>query len=222
MAGKMIDGFHGARNVPDLLRSLSYFLDEMEFSYAEVRVPGVKESNSVSGLKNWTQRADGPFHCLYRWSMAEKVESSGESSAKMGIESKGLSTHFRLEFVFNITSVPDHPEFSVKDFPASAIGRLTFFHPTTAHLPVSAVCLLSRQVWKEFEAAINRIVAQSIAGSSERQADRSITESRVTRLTAAITRRPMVWAAPIMHLMTGSHSRPGASPRNPRGRAQGN
>jgi UDP-GlcNAc:undecaprenyl-phosphate GlcNAc-1-phosphate transferase len=221
MAGKMIDGFHGARNVPDLLRSLSYFLDEMEFSYAEVRVPGVNERNRVSSLKNWTERADGPFHCLYRWSMEEIQEGSSESNAKLGLESEGLSTHFRLEFVFTITSALDHPEFPVKDFPGSAIGRLTFFHPMTAHLPVSAVCLLSRQVWKEFEAAINRIVAQSIAGSSEEQTDRGATESRVTRRTAAITRGPLVWAAPIMPRITGSHNRPGACPGNPRGRAHG-
>jgi UDP-GlcNAc:undecaprenyl-phosphate GlcNAc-1-phosphate transferase len=207
MAGKMIDGFHCARNVADLLRSLSYFLDEMEFSYAEVRVPGANGKNSVSSLKNWTERADGPFHCLYRWAMADKQESSSESNAKIRLESKGLSTHFRLEFVFNITSVLDHPEFPVKDFPGSAIGRLTFFHPTTAHLPVSAVCLLSRQVWKEFEASINRIVAQSIAGSSEEQTGRSATESRVARLTDTITRRPLEWAAPIMHRMSGANKR---------------
>jgi hypothetical protein len=210
MAGKMIDGFRGSRNVPDLLRSLSYFLDEMEFSYAEVRVPGANENSSVVNLKNWTESADGPFNCLYQWKQAAEQEGRAESGAEIQpklMESRGLSTHFRLEFVFRIASLSDHPTLPFKDFPGSDIGRLTFYHPTTVHLPVSAVCLLSRQVWNEFEGAINRIVAQSIAGLREDQADRGAAKSRGTRLTAVIKWRPLGWTAPIINRITGSQNR---------------
>jgi hypothetical protein len=84
---------------------------------------------------------------------------------------------------------------------------LTFFHPTTAHLPVSAVCLLSRQGWKEFEGAINRIVAQSIAGLSNSQADQSAKACRESGLTTVQGWRRFVRATPFLHRMTGSHPR---------------
>jgi UDP-GlcNAc:undecaprenyl-phosphate GlcNAc-1-phosphate transferase len=174
MAGKMIDGFHSARNLPDIMASLSSFLDEMEFSRAEVRVPSLDEEGIVLLLKNWTVTADGPYHCLYQWTPARKEEvgADAESASEFNSpEGKGLSTHFRLEFVFKIPDDSGRLTLPFDEFKGSDIGRLTFYHPTTKRLPVSAVCLLSRQVWKEFGQAVNRIMAQSIAGSSGQKVD---------------------------------------------------
>lgn len=210
MVGKMIDGFRDARTVPDLLRSLSLFLDEMEFSFAEVRIPGQHGENGISNPRDWTEKADGPLHGLFQWTMPERHEGSDKNDpaiVPIAAASKGLSTHFRLEFVFKIGCLADHPTLPFKDFPGSDIGRLTFYHPTTTHLPVSAVCLLSRQGWKEFEGAINRIAAQSIAELSKDQAAQCSAASPGTPLTAARKWRPFVWAAPLMHRMTGSHGR---------------
>jgi UDP-GlcNAc:undecaprenyl-phosphate GlcNAc-1-phosphate transferase len=170
MAGKMIDGFHSARSLPDIMASLSSFLDEMEFSCAEVRVPSLDENGVALLFKNWTATADGPYHCLYRWTPAGKQDGNDNAADKADFEpseGKGLNTHFRLEFVFKIPDDSGRLTLPFDEFKGSDIGRLTFYHPTTTHLPVSAVCLLSRQVWKEFGQAVNRIMAQSIAGLSD-------------------------------------------------------
>jgi UDP-GlcNAc:undecaprenyl-phosphate/decaprenyl-phosphate GlcNAc-1-phosphate transferase len=172
MAGKMIDGFHSAHGIPDMLASLSSFLDEMEFSRAEVRVPKLPKAPDGLNFKNWTVTEDGPCHFLYRWIAANRSKSIDEAKNNAEFESsegKGLSTHFRLEFVFKspFCSSCLLPQFEqeFEQIKGSDIGRLTFYHPTTAHLPVSAVCLLSRKVWVEFEQSINRIATQSIAES---------------------------------------------------------
>ncbi|MBN1568188.1 MAG: undecaprenyl/decaprenyl-phosphate alpha-N-acetylglucosaminyl 1-phosphate transferase [Acidobacteria bacterium] len=210
MAGKMIDGFHNALTVQDLLKSLSCFLEEMEFSSAEVRIPGQDEKDGTSHLKNWTANNDGPFHCLYRWTKAGTEATGGgihSEPADKSADSRGLSTHFRLEFVYKIAGLENHPTLPFRDFPGSDVGRLTFYHPTTMHLPVSAVCLLSRQGWREFEDAINRIVAQSVATISDEEKIKSETAPGKTTLPAANRWRPFLWAAPIVHRMTGSHHR---------------
>jgi UDP-GlcNAc:undecaprenyl-phosphate/decaprenyl-phosphate GlcNAc-1-phosphate transferase len=189
VAGKMIDGFHSARSLPDILASLSSFLDEMEFSRAEVRIPVMAEKDIVLDLKNWVAKSDGPHHGLYRWS-----KSACETADV-------LSTHFRLEFVFRIPNqdsqlILEFPEMKGRD-----IGRLTFYHPTTAHLPVSAVCLLSRHVWKEFEQSVNRIVAPAAAESSSPKTDRRFSALRLLRDAPSIARLPILWAAPIVTRM---------------------
>jgi UDP-GlcNAc:undecaprenyl-phosphate GlcNAc-1-phosphate transferase len=210
MAGKMIDGFHSARNLPDILASLSSFLDEMEFSRAEVRLPSLDEEGIVLLLKNWTVTDDGPYHCLYRWTPARKQKGSGNADNTAGFEGsegKGLSTHFRLEFVFKIPDDSGRLTLPFDEFKGSDIGRLTFYHPTTKRLPVSAVCLLSRQVWKEFGQAINRIVAQSIAGLRDQQADPNASVFQSAHQTPAISRPPAQEAASSMNHMTGAHHR---------------
>jgi hypothetical protein len=189
VAGKMIDGFHTAHSLPDILASLSSFLEEMEFSRAEVRVPIAAENNIVLDLKNWAAREDGPHHGLYRWTTSE-CETA-----------EVLSTHFRLEFVFRIPNqdsqlISEFPEMKGKD-----IGRLTFYHPTTAHLPVSAVCLLSRQVWTEFEKSVNRIMNPAASEASNPKPDRHFSALRLLHDAPAIARLPIIWAAPIVSRM---------------------
>ncbi len=208
MAGRMIDGFHSARSLPDMLVSLSSFLDEMEFSHAEVRVPCLGENNAMTQLQDWTASADGPHHCLYQWTSAKTQEDGSETEKKVGPESvagKGLSTHFRLEFVFKVHSRRLILPFD--EVKGIDIGRLTFYHPMTVRLPVSAVCLLSRQVWKEFGQSINRIMAQSLAGLSEPGVDRNASPPESTHHTPAIARWSLVRAAPIVSRMTGTHNR---------------
>jgi hypothetical protein len=161
----------------------------MEFSRAEVRVPVTGEKDIVLDLKNWIAIADGHHHGLYRWSTA------GCNSANV------LSTHFRLEFVFRIPNqdsqlISEFPEMKGRD-----IGRLTFYHPTTTHLPVSAVCLLSRQVWTEFEKSVNRIMSPFAAQSSSSKTERRFSVLRLLRDAPAIARLPIIWAAPILSRM---------------------
>jgi UDP-GlcNAc:undecaprenyl-phosphate/decaprenyl-phosphate GlcNAc-1-phosphate transferase len=170
-AGKMIDGFRNARSLPHILESLSSFLDEMEFTRTEVRIPIPNENCAAFSLKNWIAVADGPDHCLYQWTAPNKAESGDESANSIGLEpsnGKGLSTHFRLEFVFKIPHPLSCETLPFEEAPGSDIGRLTFYHPTTMNLPVSAVCLLSRQVWKEFGQAIGRVV-QSATNLSDQE-----------------------------------------------------
>lgn len=210
MAGKMIDGFHSARNLPDMLSSLSSFLDEMEFSLAEVRVPSLGQDRNELHLKNWTVSVDGPYHYIYEWTASKKEEDSNEPKNIVELETadrRGLSTHFRLEFVFKIPSISDRLIPPCEETNGMDIGRLTFYHPATAHLPVSAVCLLSRQVWKEFGKAINRITDQATAGLGDKGADHSVSAPKSAHRTPAIARLPFAWAAPIMSRMTGAHHR---------------
>lgn len=184
VAGKMIDGFHRARNLPGILAGLSSFLDEMEFSRAEVRVPCLAGNEIVMDLKNWKARADGPHHCLYRWSTSQAHAEDV------------LSTHFRLEFVFRI---PNQNSLLISEFPEMKgidIGRLTFYHPTTRHLPVSAVCLLSRQVWTEFERSVNRILSPSVARAGSPKSERRFSILRLLHDFPAVA-----WAVPIVSRM---------------------
>jgi UDP-GlcNAc:undecaprenyl-phosphate/decaprenyl-phosphate GlcNAc-1-phosphate transferase len=208
MAGKMIDGFHSARNLPDVLISLSSFLDEMEFSRAEVRVPGLDENCLAMNLKNWTVREDGPDHFLCRWGNPRKGGfSSGAANVPAGDFPDVLSTHFRLEFVFRIRSLQSGLEDPFEARKGRDIGRLTFYHPTTARLPVSAVCLLSRQVWKEFDQAINRISATSSQELIAQSPDSHSSAGRLLQDVPAIARMALIWAAPIVSRFTGFNAR---------------
>jgi hypothetical protein len=209
MAGKMIDGFKSARNLPEILESLSSFLNEMEFSGAEVRVPNLYENHTGLHLNKWTVVNDGPFHCLYRWTSEHLPENGDDWENEAHFESvngKGLSTHFRLEFVFKIADF-EHLNKLFEEVKGIDIGRLTFFHPTSVHLPVSAVCLLSRQVWKEFGQAVNRIMALSMAGLNDRSAGRKASLPELNGRISAIAKLPVAWAAPIVNRVTGAHSR---------------
>jgi|WetSurSiteA1Bulk_404760.scaffolds.fasta_scaffold04191_2 UDP-GlcNAc:undecaprenyl-phosphate/decaprenyl-phosphate GlcNAc-1-phosphate transferase len=208
MTGRMIDGFRNARKLQDIMTSLSSFLDEMEFSRAEVRVPCLDEKSALL-LKNWAVKDDGPYHCLYQWTPARKQGSIGNADNKAGIEAsgRGLNTHFRLEFVFKITDYSARLTLPFEEVKDVDIGRLTFYHPTTARLPVSAVCLLSRQIWKEFEQAVNRIVDRSIERLSDQKADPNASASNSDHKTPVLASLPLEWAAPIMNRMTGTHSR---------------
>jgi hypothetical protein len=200
--GRMIDGFHCARDLSHILASLSSFLDEMEFSRAEVRVPVLAENEIDVDLKNWTAKPDGPNHGLYRWSAAKQNQCGASGNLNDAEVSSVLSTHFRIEFVFKI---PDyqarlceaHDELKGRD-----IGRLTFYHPAAEHLPVSAVCLLSRQVWKEFEQAVNRVVARPGPESSIPQTEHRFSDRWLGPDAPAIVRLPLIWAAPFVNRMT--------------------
>jgi UDP-GlcNAc:undecaprenyl-phosphate GlcNAc-1-phosphate transferase len=211
MAGKMIDGFHSARSLQDILVSLSAFLEEVEFSRADVRVPSLGENGIVLLSKNWAARADGPYHCLYQWSRPRKQYGNGNAGKRRSSgssEKKALSAQFRLEFVFRI------PDYSVRlplppeEARGTDIGRLTFYHPTTTRLPVSAVCLLARQVWREFGEAINRIVARPNAGLSDQRVHPDNSDSQPVHQISATARLPLgSAAAPGMNRMTGVHDR---------------
>ncbi len=209
MAGRMIDGFHSARSLPEMLESLSSFLNEMEFSRAEVRVPSLNENHAALNMKNWVATADGPFHYLYRWSSLKKHDGGNEMEGTPAIDSadsKGWSTHFRLEFVFKVANF-EHLNGLFEEVKGIDIGRLTFYHPTTTQLPVSAVCLLSRQVWKEFGQAVNRIMVQSMAGLSDRGVSQTAEPSGINHRLSSIAKLPFAWAAPIVNRMTGAHNR---------------
>jgi UDP-GlcNAc:undecaprenyl-phosphate/decaprenyl-phosphate GlcNAc-1-phosphate transferase len=210
VAGKMIDGFHGARCLSDVLASLSTFLDEMEFSCAEVRVPRIDEHSTELNLKNWIAASDGPFHCLYRW--AVEPTQAGAPEEKNGADgwpadSKGLSTHFRLEFVFNVPNLSSRSALPFEDFQGMDIGRLTFYHPTSSRLPVSAVCLLSRQVWKEFGNAANRIMSSPAEEKKDQQVDINSTSPSPAHPIPAISRPPFAWTDPFKNRMTRAHHR---------------
>jgi UDP-GlcNAc:undecaprenyl-phosphate/decaprenyl-phosphate GlcNAc-1-phosphate transferase len=208
VAGKMIDGFHGALCLSDILTSLSTFLDEMEFSCAEVRVPRIDEHRTEMNLKNWTAAADGPFHCLYRWTAASSRGTGYQDkngSDDRPSDPKGLSTHFRLEFVFNVPNISSRSALPFEDFQGMDIGRLTFFHPTIARLPVSAVCLLSRQVWKEFGNAINRIVASPAVEMKIQQGDINSIAPPPDHHAVSLARLPFMLIAPFKNWMTGAH-----------------
>jgi hypothetical protein len=112
-------------------------------------------------------------------------------------DGRGSSAHFRLEFVFKIKDFTSGLAMPFEDFQGIDIGRLTFYHPTTAQLPVSAVCLLSRQVWKEFGIAINRIMASPIVGSDDQKPGKGTTASQLSRHMPATTPLPLEWAAPV-------------------------
>jgi UDP-GlcNAc:undecaprenyl-phosphate/decaprenyl-phosphate GlcNAc-1-phosphate transferase len=204
MAGKMIEGFHGARRIPDVLSSLSSFLDEMEFSRADVRIPIASENDVVLDLKNWTAKQDGPHHGLYRWGMAKSEKSASDTPGSEA--SDILSTHFRLEFVFRIANYPNRSAEAGTELKGRDIGRLTFYHPTTKHLPVSAVCLLSRQVWHEFDAAINRVMAQPGTEANVQKPVHHFSALRMLHEAPAIVRLPFLWAAPIVNRLT-THGR---------------
>jgi hypothetical protein len=192
MAGKMIDRFQAARDVPDILHGLSAFLDEMEFSRAEVRLPVLCENQPILGLNNWTSNADGPHHCLHKWTSLKPQESIEAQSPTEFLSSDG--THFRLEFVFKVDHYFNRLILPMEVTQGWDIGRLTFYHPTTAHLPVSAVCLLSRQVWKEFGKAINKIIAQSAVKPSQSGVVRDTSDSRSIHPAADTTSMPQIWA----------------------------
>jgi UDP-GlcNAc:undecaprenyl-phosphate GlcNAc-1-phosphate transferase len=210
MVGKMIDGFHEARSIQDMLESLSSFLGEMDFSRAEVRVPCRTDDNAELNLKNWTIVADEPSHSLYRWNserMGSNLKTAKNWSELGSLDETVLNTHFRLEFVFKIPIQAGPYTLPFEENQGFNVGRLTFYHPTTSRLPVSAVCLLSRQVWKEFEKAINRISAKSKAEVKDRGAGRNTSTAESMPHTPESTQLPLLLIAPLVNRMTNSQNK---------------
>jgi UDP-GlcNAc:undecaprenyl-phosphate/decaprenyl-phosphate GlcNAc-1-phosphate transferase len=169
MIGKMIDGFRTAHNLAELLASLGAVLEELDFARAEMRLPGIDENRLVLRVRNWQPLAEGRWHCLYRWrppyTQPREVREE-EQPKKWRPDRLNLGTDFRLEFVFrvpwphaaNVSGVDE------EDPRGRDIGRLTFYHPMSSRFPVSAICLLSRNVWSQFAEAITRIMSRHNAG----------------------------------------------------------
>ncbi len=67
LIGKMIDGFHSANSLVELLESLAEVLDELEFSRAELRLPSLSGNRVVVRIRNWKTVVDGRTYCLYQW-----------------------------------------------------------------------------------------------------------------------------------------------------------
>ena len=111
-----------------------------------------------------------------------------------------------MEFVFKISCF-EHMDTLFEDVKGINIGRLTFYHPTTTRLPVSAVCLLSRQVWKEFGQAVNRIVAQSMEGLDDRKTAGKTSAPDIDDRISAVASLPLEWDVPIVNRMTSTQNR---------------
>jgi hypothetical protein len=168
--GKMIDGFRSARNLAELLEGLGAVLEELEFSKAEVRLPGFHDNRLVFRVRNWKTLIDGRLHCMYQWHAphsrlpeAWNVDRQPSAAGRLS-----LGNDFRLEFVFKVPRPPCGAAagIDVEEGRGRDIGRLTFYHPMSSRFPVSAICLLSRNVWSEFADAIGRIMPRQNAGSA--------------------------------------------------------
>ena len=156
--GKMIAGFQQAKSLPDLLASLGATLEELEFSRAEIRLPSLKENKVVLRVQEWKTVVDGRMYCLYQW-FSSTAPAGKKPQAAPASSQVSMGHDFRLEFVFKIKGEKESEEARGLD-----IGRLTFYHPMESQFPVSAICLLSRNIWGEFAAAIQRIMEQQNAG----------------------------------------------------------
>jgi UDP-GlcNAc:undecaprenyl-phosphate/decaprenyl-phosphate GlcNAc-1-phosphate transferase len=168
--GKMISGFQSADCLPGLLEHLAQALQEMEFSRVEVRLPGVSGGRRAIPAGNWNMGADGS-HWLYEWSAADGAAVGptrvlqNDRRPRRGRLTPGKD--FRLEFVFLATGVGAPNPQATGALPGADVGRLTFYHPLDSQFPVSAICLLSRDIWGEFSSAINRIIG--LQKASERR-----------------------------------------------------
>jgi UDP-GlcNAc:undecaprenyl-phosphate GlcNAc-1-phosphate transferase len=194
IVGRMIDGFNSAHSIPELLESLSSFLAEMEFSRAEVRTPNVKEERIALQVKDWTTLADGRLHWLYRWVASDDRSHKGtevRADRPPTSDGAGPGAHFRLEFVFKIPRCSTSASLTPEEDKGSEIGRLTFYHPMTSRLPVSAISLLSRQVWKEFGQAITRIMAQPDAELANEKPERNPSIRNANHPIPALARMPL-------------------------------
>ena len=171
--GKMIAAFRSARNPAELLASLGTALEELEFSKAEVRLPGFQENRLVLRVKDWRTLVEGRLHCLYQW----HAEYSGPAAPGIGgrqppaTDRMGLGHEFRLEYVFKVpgTHGTAAAATEIDENRGRDVGRLTFYHPVGSRFPVSAICVLSRNVWSEFADAIGRIMPQQNAGLGRNQ-----------------------------------------------------
>jgi UDP-GlcNAc:undecaprenyl-phosphate/decaprenyl-phosphate GlcNAc-1-phosphate transferase len=164
--GKMIAGFHAAKSLPELLERLSAVLDELDFSRAEMRLPGLNDNKVVLHVKNWKTIVDGRTYCLYQWFSPHAAPIEPKSGAKRPKDHISLGNDFRLEFVFKMARKPGRHgcETELEEVRSYDIGRLTFYHPMNSQFPVSAICLLCRNIWGEFADAIQRIMEQQNAG----------------------------------------------------------
>jgi hypothetical protein len=174
LVGRMLDGFRKARKLSDVLDSLADLLHEMEFTRAEVRLPSLHQNKVVLRTRSWSALCDGRTHCLYRWHKAgEKRVRPRRGTAKFeDSDTPGIGHDFRLEFVFRV-NLPEamaapSPKPSAAPPRGVDIGRLTFFHPADTEYPLSALCLLGRNVWREFGDAITRVMALPNAGLADR------------------------------------------------------
>jgi hypothetical protein len=57
--------------------------------------------------------------------------------------------------------LPAHNDRS-KPTPSVPAGTISFYHPLTTEYPTPAICLLSQNVWAEFENALARIMERSV------------------------------------------------------------
>lgn len=142
-----------------------------------MRLPGWNENKVVLRARNWKTVVDGRMYCLYQWFAPHSPQSGEKAVDRRQVSTTdrvSLGNDFRLEFVFKVARQA-HRDFaghSSEEARSSDIGRLTFYHPMTSRFPVSAICLLSRNIWGEFASVIERIMARQIAGLADSRAVR--------------------------------------------------
>jgi UDP-GlcNAc:undecaprenyl-phosphate/decaprenyl-phosphate GlcNAc-1-phosphate transferase len=173
--GTMLEGFRSAENLSHILECLSGLLKETEFSGVEVRLPRLRESLPVFRVRDWIVTRHGRDHYLYRWADASLIKAANaEGNPRIQISDLiDRENTFRLEHVFELPSGP-HLRETGSD---ALLARITFYHPIGNESSVSAVCLLSRNVWREFAAAVCRVTQQAGAGrktDSSQEASASI------------------------------------------------
>jgi UDP-GlcNAc:undecaprenyl-phosphate/decaprenyl-phosphate GlcNAc-1-phosphate transferase len=156
--GRMIDDLKASSNLGQLLESLSRTLHEMEFSRAELLVPCYAEYGHRQQM-GWIHIRESNCHCLFVWDY--ETMSEHRAIGQNGSSSRGFTENdFKLEYLFRFQK-PSVALWS-ENLPSGQeiVGRIAFYHSINSEYPVSAISILSQNVWKEFRVALERIVEQ--------------------------------------------------------------
>jgi UDP-GlcNAc:undecaprenyl-phosphate/decaprenyl-phosphate GlcNAc-1-phosphate transferase len=160
--GRAIDVCHSAKSLAELLENLSNVFQEMDFRRVEVHFPCSQFSSECLQPIGWQHVRDGGLSCLFRWTSADKI-CHNQTAMKMPEVSRPRfrNDEFKLEgacqvpkalHLLSSAQAPTEPH--------SEAIRIAFFHPTNTTFAVSAICLLSQDIWNEMYAAIERLVLE--------------------------------------------------------------
>jgi UDP-GlcNAc:undecaprenyl-phosphate GlcNAc-1-phosphate transferase len=160
--GRMIDGFRSAGSLAKILENLAAVLGEMEFSRAEVLFPCTNEADHNTGIEPWLHIRESETHCLFKWVSEGEDDTRRSGRRDIAAGRRTLGDEFKLEYVFEFPNLLPAPPFDRRTFyflpEQPPVGRIAFYHPVDTAYPVSAISLLSQDIWQEICAAMVQIM----------------------------------------------------------------
>jgi UDP-GlcNAc:undecaprenyl-phosphate GlcNAc-1-phosphate transferase len=159
VVGRLIIDFRRAVQPGPLWDNLAAGLAELEFSGFVLKTQWPQIEAGLPTGTGWKVTRDGSGEVVLSWCSPNPGSPDSVRGRLFQYSAQKKSdADFVIQFPMHL---PAHKDSSKRTQRVPA-GTISFYHPLTREYPTPAICLLSQNVWAEFENALVRIMGRSV------------------------------------------------------------